>query len=355
MKRNELVERVADYMIEEGRKDTQYGTYIFTFDELASVMYKDMDYTGDIPAEHWLINNYRSIQDALDEHEELLEPTEESRDADGFLDGFDLNFGLAYCPNVDWSAWEGIEVDCIDFHANKYAEDPTEENYQELVEALQYHYSLNDEDAEDLASLVLDCDDYESLENLLHGWEIPEDDEDEEEETPSFYSQALELLADVLCDYDDKIVTWGDDWDEDELKSFTDPRDKLAKAIKLLSRPLEMVRINYSIHTEEEDEDDALVDLPEEDALDFLVSLADKDATVWSVERVPKGTPSPWSYVPPKTPTTAEMDAFLERNNATISKGDNGGWILKWPNGAAHYDTATALWVAVQNHIDQGK
>ena len=325
MKRNELVERVADYMIEEGRNETQYGTYIFTFDELASVMYKDMDYTGDIPAEHWLINNYRDIQDALDEHEELLGPAEESHDEDGFLDGFDLDFGLAYCPNVDWSAWEGLEVDHIDLLAAKYAETDLDADYQELVEALQYHYSLNDEDAEDLASLVLDCDDYESLEDLLHGWEMPEDDEDEdgnedeafkqlllrgyfkvpsldepeddedeEEETPSFYSQALELLADVLCDYESKIADWGDDWDEDELKSFTDPRDKLAKAIKLLGRPLEMVRINYSIHTDEEDEDDALVDLPEEDALDFLVSLADKDSTVWSVERVPKGTPSPW-------------------------------------------------------------
>lgn len=315
MKRNELVERVADYMVEEGRRDTQYGTYIFTFDELAKVMYKDFDYTGDVPAEHWLIKNYRSIQDALDEHEELLELAEESHDADGFLDGFDLNFGLAYCPNVDWSAWEGLEVDHVDLLVTRYYEDPTDANFDELIDALQYHYALCLEDATDLAYLAIERDSYESLESLLHGWEIPEDDEDESEsdegecidalvekhrETPTNYTQALKLLADVLGDYDGKVADLGGDWDEDELKSFTEPRDKLAKAIELLSRPTEMVRVNYSVHTEEEDDDDVLTDVSEAKALDFLIGLADTDSSIWSVERVPKGTPSPWGkWFPP--------------------------------------------------------
>lgn len=344
MKRNELVERVADYMIEEGRNETQYGTYIFTFDELASVMYKDMDYTGDIPAEHWLIKNYRSIQDALDEHEELLEPAEESHDEDGFLDGFDLNFGLAYCPNLDWSAWEGLEVDHMYLLLEEYEQ--TGLNFDEIVEALEYHYSLNKDKATDLANVLIKCETGEEVEELLNPQEgdertpesdgnedeafkqlllrgyfkVPgldelEDDEDESEsdegecidalvekhrEASTNYTQALELLADVLCDYDDKIVTWGDDWDEDELKSFTEPRDKLAKAIELLSRPTEMVRVNYSVHTEEEDDDDVLTDVSEAKALDFLIGLADTNSSIWSVERVSKGTPSPWGkWFPP--------------------------------------------------------
>ena len=280
MNRDALVKELADYMVKEGAASTESGSYTFYLDELADIMYQELLYAGEQTAEMWLLKHSRDIVDAIDEHEEILSETWLQYDDNGIVEAFDLNFGLAYCPNA---SWEGLEEEHIDFLAEKYHEDPSDDNFQAIVEAFMTDYWLDEGEAEARAREV-----------------ISEPVEGEDDQAPSNYTQALELLADVLCDYDDKIVTWGDDWDEDELKSFTEPRDKLAKAIELLSRPTEMVRVNYSVHTEEEDDDDVLTDVSEAKALDFLIGLADTDSSIWSVERVPKGTPSPWGkWFPP--------------------------------------------------------
>lgn len=96
-----LVKALADYMVEEGRNSTTQGNYIFDFSDLAIKLYEDFRYAGEFPAETWLQMHCDEIVDAIDGHEEVIPETWLDCDVYGYPEAFDINFGLAYCPNAD--------------------------------------------------------------------------------------------------------------------------------------------------------------------------------------------------------------------------------------------------------------
>ena len=155
MKGNAFVKELADYMVNEGTTYTAGGSYTFYVDELVDVLHQELQYTGKEPAKTWLLKHSRDIVAEIDKHEEILSETWLEYNVFGEVASFNLNFGLAYCPNAGWDAWEGIEDDCIEMLAERYHENPTDEAFQEIVDALGYFYSLTKGEAEARAEEVI--------------------------------------------------------------------------------------------------------------------------------------------------------------------------------------------------------
>lgn len=82
-----LTSEIADFLVTEGTRETTSGNWCISFEDVAEEF--DVDYG-------WVESNAERIVDYMDSnHEEILSET--------WLDNgeFDMNFGLAYCPNVE--------------------------------------------------------------------------------------------------------------------------------------------------------------------------------------------------------------------------------------------------------------
>lgn len=78
---------ITDWMVSTGTQETSNGNWNFYFDEVADEFGVSIT---------WVYDNAKDIADFMDQnYEEILSET-------WIDDGcFDINFGLAYCPNVE--------------------------------------------------------------------------------------------------------------------------------------------------------------------------------------------------------------------------------------------------------------
>ena len=100
-----MITHIVDFMVETGTQQTSSGNWNFYFDELAGEMSRHFSDIGVDEALIWLQENYLDVIDYLDERKESLSETWLNYDDEGNVEGFDINFGLAYCPNVEEEVW----------------------------------------------------------------------------------------------------------------------------------------------------------------------------------------------------------------------------------------------------------
>lgn len=88
---NNMMERqIANYMVEYGTKNTNYGTWVFEVDELA----KKFNIT-----EKWIQEHEDGIMSELYLREEVADVERELSGNDMTITLFDVNFYTDYCPN----------------------------------------------------------------------------------------------------------------------------------------------------------------------------------------------------------------------------------------------------------------
>lgn len=95
-----MITHIVDFMIEEGTQETSSGNYNFYFDELAEEQAEHFGISKEYALE-WLSEYCDAIAEEIDRREEVLSETWYSYDEYGNVDGFDINFALDYCPNVE--------------------------------------------------------------------------------------------------------------------------------------------------------------------------------------------------------------------------------------------------------------
>lgn len=95
-----IITYLVDFMIENGTQETSSGNWNFYFDELADKLYEEFGMSIE-EAFEWLSENYRAIADEIDSRREVISETWFNYDEDDIVEGFDINFGLAYCPNAE--------------------------------------------------------------------------------------------------------------------------------------------------------------------------------------------------------------------------------------------------------------
>ena len=88
-----MIKKIADYIIETSRNETTTGNYCLYFDEIAANM-------DGVTAEY-IAANYEEIKDEIDTRPEILSETWPELEND-IIVGFDVNLGLAYCPNAEF-------------------------------------------------------------------------------------------------------------------------------------------------------------------------------------------------------------------------------------------------------------
>jgi hypothetical protein len=91
------VAAVVDYIIEYGTKNTSGGNWIMGFDDIPN----------EIADLSFIQSNAERINDGLWEREEIL-------DTDITDEGFDMVYGLAFCPNLDSYTEEMLETSQLD-------------------------------------------------------------------------------------------------------------------------------------------------------------------------------------------------------------------------------------------------
>lgn len=87
---NMMERQIADYMVEYGTKNTNYGTWVFEVDELA----KKFNIT-----EKWIQEHEDGIMSELYLREEVADVERELSGNDMTITLFDVNFYTDYCPN----------------------------------------------------------------------------------------------------------------------------------------------------------------------------------------------------------------------------------------------------------------
>lgn len=87
---NMMERQIADYMVEYGTKNTNYGTWVFEVDELA----KKFNIT-----EKWIQEHEDGIMSELYLREEVADVERELNGNDMAITLFDVNFYTDYCPN----------------------------------------------------------------------------------------------------------------------------------------------------------------------------------------------------------------------------------------------------------------
>ena len=87
---NMMERQIADYMVEYGTKNTNYGTRVFEVDELA----KKFNIT-----EKWIQEHEDGIMSELYLREEVADVERELSGNDMTITLFDVNFYTDYCPN----------------------------------------------------------------------------------------------------------------------------------------------------------------------------------------------------------------------------------------------------------------
>lgn len=87
---NMMERQIADYMVEYGTKNTNYGTWVFKVDELV----KKFNIT-----EKWIQEHEDGIMSELYLREEVADVERELSGNDMTITLFDVNFYTDYCPN----------------------------------------------------------------------------------------------------------------------------------------------------------------------------------------------------------------------------------------------------------------
>lgn len=87
---NMMERQIADYMVEYGTKNTNYGTWVFEVDELA----KKFNIT-----EKWIQEHEDGIMSELYLREEVADVERELSGNDMTITLFDVDFYTNYCPN----------------------------------------------------------------------------------------------------------------------------------------------------------------------------------------------------------------------------------------------------------------
>lgn len=87
---NMMERQIADYMVECGTKNTNYGSWVFKVDELA----KKFNIT-----EKWIQEHEDGIMSELYLREEVVDVERELSGNDMTITLFDVNFYTDYCPN----------------------------------------------------------------------------------------------------------------------------------------------------------------------------------------------------------------------------------------------------------------
>lgn len=90
----ELLNQIVDSMIYIGTNHSLSGNYHISFNELAEMWDDKVDYD-------WVVAHSDDILYELHMREETLEEQFFDYDKDGNKKGFDMLFGLAYCPNAE--------------------------------------------------------------------------------------------------------------------------------------------------------------------------------------------------------------------------------------------------------------
>ena len=90
MNDNMMERQIADYMVEYGTKNTNYGTWVFEVDELA----KKFNIT-----EKWIQEHEDGIMSELYLREEVADVERELSGNDMTITLFDVNFYTDYCTN----------------------------------------------------------------------------------------------------------------------------------------------------------------------------------------------------------------------------------------------------------------
>lgn len=88
------INRIVNWMIEEGTTETTTGNWHIGFSEIERIFNVSKE---------WCLNHHEDIKDELDSRNELISEVWEDIENDEIL-GFDMNFGLEYCKN-----WDGTE------------------------------------------------------------------------------------------------------------------------------------------------------------------------------------------------------------------------------------------------------
>ena len=86
------VKQIVDWMIVTGSGNTSSGNWHIDFDEIYN------RFPG--VTKEWVYDHIREICEEIDSREEIISETWLD-EKDGEWIGFDMNFCLAYCPNVE--------------------------------------------------------------------------------------------------------------------------------------------------------------------------------------------------------------------------------------------------------------
>lgn len=102
-----MITHIVDFMIEVGTQETSSGNYNFYFDELAEEQVEHFGISKEYALE-WLNEHIDEITDEIDRREEVISETWYNYDECGNVEGFDINFALDYCPNIEEEVWENV-------------------------------------------------------------------------------------------------------------------------------------------------------------------------------------------------------------------------------------------------------
>lgn len=87
-----MIQDIADLLINVGTRKTTSGNYHVDFKDIASAMEID---------KQEIIDAREDIMTEIDSREEIISETWLDFDENGVPDGFDMMFGLDYCPNAE--------------------------------------------------------------------------------------------------------------------------------------------------------------------------------------------------------------------------------------------------------------
>ena len=107
MKKWNMITYIVDVMVETGTQVKSIGNYNFYFDELAEEQEEHFGVSKEYALE-WLNEHCDAIADELDRREEVISETWYNYDHNGNVEGFDINFALDYCPNIEDEVWENV-------------------------------------------------------------------------------------------------------------------------------------------------------------------------------------------------------------------------------------------------------
>ena len=87
------ISEIVDYIIKVGTENTSSGNWHIGYYELSEVF--------DFATPEYLRQHHDAILYEIDGREEILSETWTDYDGEGQPDGFDCNYGLAYCPYAE--------------------------------------------------------------------------------------------------------------------------------------------------------------------------------------------------------------------------------------------------------------